>query len=162
VDTVTIPKWRKNKRPRLDRALYGPGGRPNDITIDTVGRRPFFARGQRLAELAMTALVSTAVERKVQLYCYCLMPHHLHLVARVLPEGMDLITFVQYLKSQLKRASVGLFSGDLWQRSLHDRFLWTEKELVDTCAYILNNPVRVGIVDTWRLYPFTYLASELH
>ncbi len=156
------PYRRKNNHPRLDRALYGPGGFPNHITIDTARGKPFFSSQPQLAALAVRTLEACASERKLYLHCYCLMPDHLHFVAHVRDGGMDLITFVQYFKSQLRRQSRGSFVGDLWQRSFHDRFLWTQQQLVDACGYVIHNPVEAGLVSLWREYPFTYLAPELH
>ena len=149
---------RQNRRPRLDRALYGPGGYPVHLTLDTACGQPF-SHSAALADLTLRTLEACAAERQVHLHSYCLMPDHLHFVAHVAEGGMDLITFVQYSKSQLKRGAGDLCPPNLWHRSFHDRVLWTQRELLDACDYVVQNPVRAGLVRTWREYPHVYLAS---
>jgi putative transposase len=44
-----------------------------------------------------------------------------------------------------------------WQKESYDRFVRTERELNNTIAYILNNPVKANLVSKWDEFPFTFL-----
>jgi len=44
--------------------------------------------------------------------------------------------------------------GQVWQRSFWDHFLRSDEPLEHACIYVLNNPVRAGMVEDWRKYPF--------
>jgi hypothetical protein len=45
--------------------------------------------------------------------------------------------------------------GKVWQVSFWDRFLREEESLAELVLYVLNNPVRQGLVKDWRTYPFS-------
>jgi len=36
-----------------------------------------------------------------------------------------------------------------------------EREFTRILAYIVNNPVKAGLVDEWRDWPYTYVNPEL-
>ncbi|MEW6557423.1 MAG: hypothetical protein AB1349_08725 [Elusimicrobiota bacterium] len=44
----------------------------------------------------------------------------------------------------------------IWQESFYDHFLRKEETLEMVSLYILNNPVRKGIVDRWDRYPYSW------
>ncbi|MCC7210600.1 MAG: hypothetical protein IT451_02000 [Candidatus Brocadia sp.] len=45
--------------------------------------------------------------------------------------------------------------GKFWQTSFYDHFLRKEEDVRDTVMYVLNNPVRKGLVAEWREYPYS-------
>ncbi len=49
--------------------------------------------------------------------------------------------------------------GRFWQREYYDRFVRGEKDFKNYLNYILNNPVKAGLVKSWEDWPFTFLAS---
>ncbi len=44
--------------------------------------------------------------------------------------------------------------GSLWQEGYHDRVLRDEEATTTVVRYMLENPVRAGLVDRPELYPF--------
>ena len=46
-------------------------------------------------------------------------------------------------------------NGKVWQVSFWDRFLREEESLEEVVLYVLNNPVRKGLVKEWRDYPYS-------
>ena len=46
------------------------------------------------------------------------------------------------------------YKNSLWQRSYYDRVLRKEETLKEVAWYIMNNPVRKGLVDDYRSYAF--------
>jgi REP element-mobilizing transposase RayT len=85
---------------------------------------------------------------------YCFMPDHLHLLV-VVSEGVWLQEFVWQFKQRsgyaLKKAT-GVFA---WQISYYDHVLRKEEALLDVAQYIWDNPVKEGIVDDPRDFPFS-------
>ncbi len=45
-------------------------------------------------------------------------------------------------------------SDKVWQRSFFDHALRDEESLEAVARYIVSNPVRAGLVEDWRDYPF--------
>ena len=59
----------------------------------------------------------------------------------------------RYANLQLQRI------GTFWQRDNYDYYVRNGKELNNILAYIINNPVKAGLVENWQDFPFTYLAN---
>ena len=91
----------------------------------------------------------------MQVYAYCLMPNHVHLVLGPSPKH-DIIVFVGQFKNMAQRAvwSKGV-TGRIWQASFWDRFLREEESLDEIVMYVLHNPVRKGLVEKWQDYYFS-------
>jgi putative transposase len=47
-------------------------------------------------------------------------------------------------------------AGACWQRGFYDHVLRKEEDTRAVAEYIINNPVRAGLVKTWRDYPFSW------
>ena len=147
------PPRRHRKRIRLDAHVYAEMGRICSITIAVQDRCPVFANPM-VAGSAVDVLRQHASRTGVLVYALCVMPDHVHLV--VGPSvGCDRITFVAQFKNLAQRAawSRGV-SGRFWQPSFWDRFLRSEEHLQTHVQYVLDNPVRAGLVTSWRDYPF--------
>jgi putative transposase len=50
-------------------------------------------------------------------------------------------------------------SGKFWAEGYFDRFIRDERHLFNSINYTLYNPVKVGICEDWRDYPFSFLAN---
>jgi len=88
-------------------------------------------------------------------WCYVAMPDHVHWLMQ-LDGALDLSRCVQKLKSltvkELRRC--GFSNSAIWQRGFHDRALRDEEDLKTVARYVIANPVRAGLVDSIRDYPF--------
>jgi putative transposase len=83
------------------------------------------------------------------------MPDHLHLqVAPLQGNLVDLISGWKSFTGNLLR-SEGL-EGACWQRGFYDHALRKEEDFRTAAEYIVNNPVRAGIVARWREYPYSW------
>jgi len=47
-------------------------------------------------------------------------------------------------------------SGKFWERESYDMYIRNEKMFNNVLLYILNNPVKAGIVNNWKDYPGNY------
>ncbi|MFC7669529.1 transposase [Hymenobacter humi] len=94
------------------------------------------------------------------LRCYCLMPNHVHVVVRVLEEAPPLVKTLQRLKSYTATQANKLLgrTGAFWQAESYDHVVRKE-ELERVLAYVVENPVKAGLVEDWEQWPYTYLAS---
>ncbi len=90
------------------------------------------------------------------------MPDHVHIVLGPSP-SCDIISFVGQYKNLAQRAAWQHgAAGRIWQVSFWDHFLREEESLYEVARYVLDNPVRKGIVKRWQDYPFSgSLALEL-
>jgi REP-associated tyrosine transposase len=102
------------------------------------------------------------------------MPDHLHCLlslerhevsyinggARViLPEGIlnQVAGFKSFTTTQIWWKQGG--KGPLWQRSSCDRVIRHNQSIQHAASYILDNPVRKGIVKQWQDYPYSRIVD---
>jgi len=114
-----------------------------------------------LAEQAVESLAFYRRQRKRPLFAYCLMPDHLHLL--VTPEGgANLSAVLGQYESFVTRSAWGYgIVGTLWHRSFYDHILRKQEAAAEVVAYILNNPVRAGLVERWEDWPWCGMPDAL-
>ena len=152
---------RHDRRPRLDASVYEEPGYAVHVIIGTHLGRPVFTGPNEPGEAVVAAPEEAAGRAGVRLYCYCLMPDHVHIVASIEPGGKGIHRFVWYLKRLTKAKTGSRMSGSIWQRSFYDHVLRDAEDLGDLCRYVVNNPVRKGIVERWEDYPYVWLSEEI-
>ena len=97
------------------------------------------------------------------IYVYCLMPDHLHLLISPLESGVNISKFVGSFKSKTTRIAweYGL-RGKVWQGRFYDHIIRKTESLQKAGEYILNNPVRKGLVAKLEDYPFSGLVDPIY
>jgi len=94
---------------------------------------------------------------RYRLCAYCVMPNHVHVVLRPLPQH-DLSDILQSWKSFTARAANKLLgeSGTFWQRDYFDRRVRNEEHYRQLVKYILENPSKAKLKD----WPWVWVADE--
>jgi putative transposase len=130
-------------------------------TGSPVGPMRPFTSCPPLAEQAVESLAFYRRQGKWLLFAYCLMPDHLHLLAT--PQGgADLSRILgQYERYVTRTAWTHGVVGALWQRSYHDHVLRKQEAAAEVVAYIVNNPVRAGLVAQWEEWPWCGMPDAL-
>lgn len=101
-----------------------------------------------------------------ELYAYCIMPNHVHLVFKHLiqEEGKEnpVTDIMRNFKRYTARKCNELLkrSGPFWQPESYDRVIRDKDELENTIRYTLNNPVKAGLIEYWQDWPYSYCKSE--
>ena len=97
----------------------------------------------------------TACEELFALLAYCFMPDHLHLVVEGTEESSDLRRFVKVSKQRaayVLRKERGITTT--WQEGYYERVLRSDQATNVVVRYVLENPVRAGMVARAEDYPF--------
>ena len=142
-----------HRRIRLPRVEYERPGAICSVTIGLQARRPIFS-SEALASAAVEVLASLSSQTRVPAYAYCVMPDHVHLLIGP-SEQCDITSFVARFKSLVyHEARKHGYAGTFWQRSFWDHFLRADEQVEHVAEYVLNNPVRKGLVGHWWEYPF--------
>lgn len=147
------PLLPQRRRTRLARATYAQSGNVCSITVAVNDRRPVFS-DHDVATDAVDVLKAHARKTGVLVYAYCIMPDHVHLVLE--PSATcDIVTFVGQFKNLAQRSAwrrgvVGAF----WQTGFYDHFLRRDEQLDTVVRYVLENPVRGGLVYARQDYAF--------
>jgi REP element-mobilizing transposase RayT len=123
--------------------------------------QPF--RNTNLADEVIDSLLWTRKRYSWLLFCYCLMPDHLHFVCRLTTDQVRLVNagvrgyqiegvldhIARFKSFTSKKSWIYGLSGPLWQRSSYDRIFDLEKPLEKVIEYTLNNPVRKLLAMEW-------------
>ena len=51
-------------------------------------------------------------------------------------------------------------SGPFWQPGFYDRCIRDVKEYENVVAYILNNPVKAGLIADWEQWEYKWISPE--
>ena len=153
--------WGKNRSNRLKDYDYSTD-RPVHITICTQDKKSVFEDGTK-AEIIAAELLQSAQDLEYRILCYCLMPNHFHLVISPGNTGLSLSRFLNVFKGRTAAIFRKKFHiSGLWQRSAFDHVIRAGEDLKAIVEYILNNPVRKGIVATAGGYPYSkYFENEI-
>jgi putative transposase len=103
----------------------------------------------RCADVVSSALTNLD-GKQYRLLAWCVMPNHVHFVARLLP-SVTLSAVMHSLKSfSAKRINAVLGrSGPVWQREYYDRLIRDADELSRAINYIARNPEKAGL-SNWK------------
>ena len=143
----------RQRRPRLDPALYF-GLRRYFLTFCCAKRHPWFVRSEVVA-LVLDQILNTAQRSDVAVIAYCFMPDHAHLLIEGCTDTADAAAFVHQAKQRTGYACVRKWGGQLWQPSYYDHVLRDEDATLAVARYIVDNPVRAGLVKSPRDYAFS-------
>ena len=124
------------------------------ITICSFNKKPYFVKDD-LNESVVSCIKEEAKRTGFLVYVYCLMPDHLHLLLSPPGDGVSVSGFIGGLKSKTTRIAWDFkIQGKLWQGRFYDHILRGKEKMGVVGEYILNNPVRKGLVDDWRKYQY--------
>jgi len=107
------------------------------------------------AESTLSQFQRTAVEERFALLAYCLMPDHAHLLVEGLDETSDLRRFAKLAKQRSSALHKKNTGHRLWQEGYFERVLRDDDSGPEYARYIVNNPMRKGLVASPRDYPHT-------
>ena len=139
-----------------------------DEWLDRCENSPLWLKQTDIAAIVSEKIVSLAGDR-YQLLAYCIMPNHVHLLIRALAvdepghQGKTakypVADTLRLLKGSTARyCNLALQrNGPFWQHESYDHFVRDEDELARVIVYILDNPVKAGLVEEWKDWPFTYV-----
>ena len=140
------------KNPRLDRELYARAGQVGFFTLAGYGKTvPFTA--PELNDAVVAVLLAERDRMRIDLYAYCLMPDHLHILVSPREDGSCMLTFVDRFKGKSTNVSWEHgWQGKLWQKRSYDHLVRNSEELRSIAQYVLDNPVRAGLAETYEDY----------
>jgi putative transposase len=147
------PPHRRRKRIRLDLESYAVPGTVWHVTIGTLERQPIF-REQWIAQAIVESITFQCRKTSSDLLMYCVMPEHVHMVIGIADDG-DLMAIIHDFKSfttNLWRKRTG--KRRLWQESFFDHGVRKSERMDDLVAYVVENPIKEGLVTNWRDYPW--------
>ena len=149
-----------DNRPRsrdLRKARYARAGSYYFLTTNVANRRRVFARNER-AIVVLDAIRWLDRERRFFIDAAVVMPDHIHLAGTLGDVSLSRVmhTLKSYTASHLSKGGV---DAPVWQPGFHDHALRGDEDYAVRVRYLLDNPVRAGLVERADDYPFLILPS---
>ncbi len=91
---------------------------------------------------------------EMAVFAYCFMPDHAHWVLEGRSARAELPRFARFGKQLSGYAYSRVAGRRLWQDGYYDHIIRDEQALWPIVRYVLENPIRKGLVRDVREYPF--------
>ncbi len=102
------------------------------------------------------------------LHSYCLMSNHVHLLLCALQRDNGSYYTVDQIVQSLKKYSAKKINeilgreGQFWDQYYFDRIIRDEDNYRRVMDYVLNNPVKAGLVDRAEIWKDSYCNMEVY
>jgi REP element-mobilizing transposase RayT len=149
-----------------ERRLFGKW----DNLLDANKEGPHWLNQPQIAQLTAQSLHYLHHEKIYELDTYWIMSNHVHVLFTPQQTAErsyhPLSAIMHSLKRYTAREANKILkrSGTFWHHESYDHIVRDEAELQRIRHYILNNPVKAGLVPEWSDWPWTYtkFAAEPH
>lgn len=107
-----------------------------------------------------TMLHESLKENKSDVEIYLFMPDHAHFLLRGTIDSADVLNAMKVFKLKSGYWLSQHHSSIHWQKDFYDHVIRKEDDVPKHIRYILYNPVRAGLVEDWKNYPFKGSTSH--
>jgi len=154
----------RTKRPEHLKTFSYRGCHRYSLTFCTDSRRCHFVDASNV-EIVTQQILRAATQMQFVVLAYCFMPDHLHLVIEGQREDADALRFIKLAKQYSGFYFSQARGQSLWQRYGFEHVLRDDELTLVAVRYVLQNPVRAGLVSHPKAYPFigsqVYSVDEL-
>ncbi|MEO6189751.1 MAG: transposase [Saprospiraceae bacterium] len=161
---LTLSQARINSRQLKDkiRCKYE---KDKEVLQEQISDGPFYLKIPEIAEIVKNQL-HLFDKIYYDLICYCIMPNHVHVLLDTSIQNdkskMSLDKILKRLKGPIAVNSNRILgmTGRFWMHESYDHYIRNDKELNAINCYILNNPLKAGLVKDWRDWEYSYPKTE--
>ncbi len=122
------------------------------LTFCTYKRRHQFERSERV-HLVRDQFLRASTDQCCEIFAYCFMPDHVHMLVEAAREDADLKRFIKSAKQLSGYYFKQRWQQTLWQRYAYEHVLRDEEVTAAIARYIVENPVRARLVTDPLDYP---------
>jgi REP element-mobilizing transposase RayT len=171
INTLISPARQEGERYRIQKKQFGL----YDSWLDRCIHGPRWLEEEKIAAIVAEEICRLDRDR-YRLLAFCIMPNHVHLLIDThgffqtstsnqagATRNYPLADVLRLLKGRTSRycnLALGR-SGAFWHQESYDHVVRDAHELENIIRYILNNPVKAGLVEEWHKWKFSYVAEDL-
>lgn len=122
--------------------------------------RQFLFTEQDQVDLVREQILRACKETQFEVVADCYMPDHVHQLIHGRASTSNGLAFIKRAKQYSGFYFKKRFQKSLWLRYGHDRWLRRDSDIHGVVRYILENPIRAGLVEKIEDYPF--IGSHLY
>jgi putative transposase len=123
------------------------------FTACTKDRIPIFIDAKVVQECA-AILLREATREECDILAYVFMPDHCHVLIRGLNEKSDILRLMRRFKQRTGYFFSQNHVHGAWQKDFYDHICRNDRDVQSQIRYIVENPVRRGLVNRWKDYEF--------
>jgi len=148
---------RKRHGHKLRKGRHSQQGYYYFLTTVVAGRRPIFAK-RELANVMLDVIRWLDNSGRFLVDAAVVMPDHLHIAGMLGQDTLDkyMHSLKSYSANKLSQQGV---ATPIWQRGFHDHALRDDEDHRVRVDYLIDNPVRGGLVRHAVDYPFIILPD---
>ena len=125
------------------------------VTICTFQKQKLFLLNDTNVFPLIDILKETANKYQFKIWVYVFMPEHLHLLVEGNSVNSDFQKFIAVYKQKGGFKFWHEKRVHLWQDNYYEHVLRKEEDNLGIVKYILNNPVRKGLVENYQDYKYS-------
>src|SRR2546423_1228343 len=131
-----------------------------DAVLDKKLNEPYWLRENEIAKIVSDSLHYNN-GKEYELWAFTIMPNHVHALISLLKNSLPLYSILQRHKRHIARQCNKLLkrTGHFWEDETYDHLVTGDEEFENITNYILNNPVKAGLVNDWREWKWNYLSQ---
>jgi putative transposase len=180
IPTEVLVRW-SNEHLELERILATLEQAEIDALKDDFARRrfreleecldhaetgPHWLKDNRVAQLVADSM-HYLNGRVYRLDAFCVMSNHVHAVFAPLPlstetnEYQPISAIMHSLKRHTAKEANRLLNrtGSFWEHESYDHYVRDQAEWERIVNYVINNPVKAGLIVDWSKWPYSYLRG---
>ena len=142
----------REKKHRLPKEFY-KGTISVAFTLCIKGSLQAFTRFE-IVNTFTDILAPAVAKRDCIVPVYCFMPNHQHVIITGTKSDSNIWDAVVDYKQRTGFWMSMNRVGFVWQKDFYDHVIRKSEDIAVQVRYILDNPVRKGIVASWQEYPF--------
>ena len=137
-----------------------------DNCLDTMTEGDHWLKIPEVAQIVVDSLHYFDSERYL-LDCFCLLSNHVHVVFQPLEKESGQYYALSSIMHSIKRYTAVSANkvldreGQFWQHESYDHVVRDEAELQRIRQYVLNNPVKAGLIDSQEAWPWSYCRRSI-
>jgi putative transposase len=137
-----------------------------DNALHSTKHGPFHLREDHIAEIVASSIRYHDGDW-FDVEAFCIMSNHVHLVITPYEKSKASDYSLTKIMHNIKRNSAKQANqvlgriGVFWQHENYDHFARNQAELERIIKYVLNNPVKAGLVDDWSKWKWSYCKHEM-
>ena len=131
-----------------------------DALLDGTSTGPHWLKDEQNANIWIDSLFHFDGER-YHVICSTVMSNHVHFIIYKLNRSLARImkTMKGFSAREINKV-IGRTGNSFWHIESFDRMIRDSDELANQINYILNNPVKIGLVNHWEDWQFNYVHPD--